>query len=107
MLFGENPEDALPEKLAPAAVDLGATESFISYLELLIEEKVLSFAELKVFGDHLVEGQMVNPVSLTAKLSSSRQIHAQALESFLPRENIDASKLREWVELRLSASVNE
>lgn len=85
-----------------------ATDRFVGYLEELVATHALSPLELERFSHELLNGKITNPISEEdAELSPQKLIHAQGIEKYLRRHDLDREGLLKWVKKTLERNSSE
>lgn len=81
-----------------------ATSRLISYLAVLVDQRIIEPTEVSRFSDQLARGQISNPISADrTKTGSSAKIHRDEIDKHL-RNPLDHERLKQWAQTFHSVS---
>ncbi len=87
------------------SLDSGATDNFISYLKMLLENKTIGNLELEKFISNLRSQILINPIAKEqASVSGRAQVYWNGIEHLINREDLDRDKILMWVGTYLKES---
>ncbi len=89
---------------------ISSTDSFLSYLSELFEQKIITLEDLYRVQKALVEkGQVTNPLDSksSTSASSSVMVHREGLQDFIQSGSLDARSVSLWIEAFLKTASTE
>lgn len=76
---------------------MNRTESLISYLNLLVDQRILGEKEILSWRDHLQAGELTNPIPLNStNTDSSAHVHFGEVQKQIERAHLDIARLLKW-----------
>jgi formylglycine-generating enzyme required for sulfatase activity len=82
---------------------VAATENFIGYLSMLLENHIVSTSELNHFTGQLENGRLINPISEhDSYIDSIKQIHHEGLANLIQTEKLDHKHILRWANTKFN-----